>query len=217
MGVKISNLPAIVTPALTDIFPVVQAGVTYKESFTQFSSLFATAGANTNITSLGGLTTPLSIAQGGTGSATGNPTFGSVTFSPTTQGIVGTTTNDNAAAGYVGQFITATVGPTALTTTVAANVASISLTAGDWDVFGVSQTTFAGNCTLYACGISAVSATLPAIYPSIQGPTMTSTNGMAPNTVRASLASTTTYYLVVQANFTVTADSFGLLSARRVR
>lgn len=56
MGVKISNLPSIVTPALSDIFPVVQAGVTYKESGTQFSSLFATAGANSNITSLTGLT-----------------------------------------------------------------------------------------------------------------------------------------------------------------
>lgn len=56
MGVKISNLPAIVTPALTDIFPVVQSGVTYKESFTQLSSLFATSGANSNITSMTGLT-----------------------------------------------------------------------------------------------------------------------------------------------------------------
>jgi len=56
MGVKISNLPAIVTPAMSDIFPVVQGGVTFKESMTQLSSLFATAGANSNITSLIGLT-----------------------------------------------------------------------------------------------------------------------------------------------------------------
>ncbi len=69
MGVKISNLPAIVTPALTDIFPVVQSGVTYKEAFTQLTSLFATAGANSNITSLSGLTTPLTVVQGGTGIA----------------------------------------------------------------------------------------------------------------------------------------------------
>ncbi|CAK0756047.1 conserved hypothetical protein [Gammaproteobacteria bacterium] len=73
MGVKISSLPIIVTPALSDVFPVVQAGVTYKESFTQLSSLFATAGANSNITSLSGLTTPLSAAQGGTGVITGLP------------------------------------------------------------------------------------------------------------------------------------------------
>lgn len=70
MGVKISNLPAVVTPSMSDIFPIVQSGVTYKESFTQLSSLFATAGANSNITSLSGLTTPLSVPQGGTGIAT---------------------------------------------------------------------------------------------------------------------------------------------------
>jgi hypothetical protein len=56
MGVKISNLPAITAPALSDIFPVVQSGVTYKETFTQLGSLFATSGANSNITSLTGIT-----------------------------------------------------------------------------------------------------------------------------------------------------------------
>ena len=75
MGVKISSLPIIVTPALSDVFPVVQGGVTYKESFTQLSSLFATAGANSNITSLSGLTTPLSAAQGGTGVNNGASTI----------------------------------------------------------------------------------------------------------------------------------------------
>jgi hypothetical protein len=56
MGVKISQLLPVITPELTDIFPIVQAGVTYKESFTQLTGLFATAGANSNITSLTGLT-----------------------------------------------------------------------------------------------------------------------------------------------------------------
>lgn len=40
----------------------------------------AALGANTDITSLGGLTTPLSVAQGGTGSATGAVPVGSVTM-----------------------------------------------------------------------------------------------------------------------------------------
>lgn len=42
-GVKISNLPAIVTPALTDVFAVVQAGVTYKETITQLQTLLTTS------------------------------------------------------------------------------------------------------------------------------------------------------------------------------
>ena len=55
-GIKISQLPTIATPAFTDIFPVVQNGTTYQESFTQFKSLFAISGNNNNITSLTGLT-----------------------------------------------------------------------------------------------------------------------------------------------------------------
>ncbi len=71
MGVKISNLPGVVTPALADVFPIVQSGVTYKESLTQLTSLFATAGANSNITSLSGLTGVIS-APTGIADASGN-------------------------------------------------------------------------------------------------------------------------------------------------
>lgn len=41
MGIKISNLPPIVAPVMSDSFPVVQAGVTYKETITQLSTLLA--------------------------------------------------------------------------------------------------------------------------------------------------------------------------------
>lgn len=46
-GVKISALPAIVTPAVTDVFPVVQAGVTYKMTITQLGSLVLLLGGGT--------------------------------------------------------------------------------------------------------------------------------------------------------------------------
>lgn len=61
MGVKISQLPIVVTPSLTDTFPIVQSGVTYQESCTQLSTLFGLAGVNTNITSMTGLTGVLMI------------------------------------------------------------------------------------------------------------------------------------------------------------
>lgn len=48
MGIKISNLPGIVSPALSDVFPVVQSGVTYKESITQLSTLLFTSPTITN-------------------------------------------------------------------------------------------------------------------------------------------------------------------------
>jgi hypothetical protein len=56
MGIRISRLTPVATPAFSDVFPIVQDGVTYKESCTQLASLFAVAGANNNITSMTGLT-----------------------------------------------------------------------------------------------------------------------------------------------------------------
>lgn len=90
-GIKIDALPAVVTPALTDVFPIDQAAVTYKESLSQVLSLFQANGAaltkvnDTNVTmTLGGSPTTallnatsmtlgwtgqLSVARGGTGLA----------------------------------------------------------------------------------------------------------------------------------------------------
>jgi hypothetical protein len=42
MGTKISQLPFIASPDISDIFPVVQSGVTYKESISQLSTLLFT-------------------------------------------------------------------------------------------------------------------------------------------------------------------------------
>lgn len=51
MGVKISNLPAIVAPGLSDVFPVVQSGVTYKETVAQLATLLNTSGSIPSFTS----------------------------------------------------------------------------------------------------------------------------------------------------------------------
>lgn len=64
-GVKISNLPAIVTPAMSDIFAVVQGGVTYKETITQLGTLLLplTGGTLTgNLTLFGDPSTNLMAA-----------------------------------------------------------------------------------------------------------------------------------------------------------
>ena len=170
------------------------------------------------------LSLPQSIAT------TSDVTFGSVTFSPTTKGIVGTPTNNNAASGYVGEYLSTLV-PTAssvsLTSTVAANIATISLTAGDWDVWG--QLTFdpaAGTLmTLQSAGINKTSATI-SIVPTDDVSTATyyysssASNGatltIAP--ARISIASTTTVYLVARTFFSVsTCNAYGKICARRVR
>ena len=49
-GIKISDLPAVVAPALSDVFPIDQGAVTYKESGSQLLSLFqANASGTWNI------------------------------------------------------------------------------------------------------------------------------------------------------------------------
>jgi hypothetical protein len=156
-------------------------------------------------------------------------TVPSITFSSTT-GIVGTTTNNNAAAGSVGEVISSVVASTTvtLTTNTAANVTSISLTAGDWNVWG--NVVFDGNSAttvVYHAGwISTTSATLPAnnIYASkpYSGAGTAIYSALVDSFVvplqRISIAGTTTVYLSVQSGFGVNADKAGgAIYARRVR
>lgn len=79
----------------------------------------------------------------------------------------GTATNDNAAAGEVGEFMSNTAGAVALTTDVTANVGQLTLTAGDWDVFCAGITSGAGatSTTNVRLALNTTSATLPASTP----------------------------------------------------
>ncbi len=156
------------------------------------------------------------------------PTF----QTPSGAELVGTTTNDNAAAGNVGQFLSVSVGsgsPIAMTTAMPIDIGTLSLTAGDWDVSGVvcfapgtgtTITTFLG-------WISSTSATLPGspnsgAYYSLRGFTLTGAAGQnicnALGTIRFSLATTTSVFISSQASFSVsTLGTYGFMSARRVR
>jgi hypothetical protein len=137
-------------------------------------------------------------------------------------GIVGTTAANNAAAGSVGEFVSANAagGSVPLTTAVAANITSISLTAGDWDVDGNSNFAFsAASAVTVIAAISATSATLPpgVFQGSLQGSTLTNAT-LPTGTTRFSLAATTTIFLVGFASFAgVTCNGGGFIRARRVR
>jgi hypothetical protein len=151
-------------------------------------------------------------------------TLPSITFNSTT-GIVGTTTNNNAAAGSVGEFVSSVV-LLASAVTVAASgtpkdMTSISLTAGDWDVWGNIFLFESANVTGFTMWSSTTSATLPDLA-FISSFTATSAivggiGNMIP-TKRYSLSSTTTIYISGQANYASTAPAMcGGLYARRVR
>lgn len=141
----------------------------------------------------------------------------------------GTNTNDAAAAGYVGEVITSTIAvgsAISLTTGVQANVTSISLTAGDWDVSGVvlMDSGATTNITRVGAGTSSTSAVLDVTkgyYNHLHSgyvPGGGQFRAMPLNTSRFSLSGTTTIYLVALASFTVsTCTAYGTISARRVR
>jgi hypothetical protein len=73
-----------------------------------------------------------------TATPTSGGTFtGNITFSPSTGGIVGTTTNNNAAAGIVGQYLESTFTSLAVpASNTRGDLATLTLTAGDWDLQG---------------------------------------------------------------------------------
>jgi hypothetical protein len=134
----------------------------------------------------------------------------------------GTNTNDSAASGYVGELLTASA-TVALTTGTPANLTSLSITAGDWDVFAIVQ--FDGAGASVTSDVWASLGTTSATMNSVLGQSgrwrgAGTTDLFFPMSfsLRVSLASTTTYYLTGQASFTTsTYGGRGLLRARRVR
>lgn len=141
---------------------------------------------------------------------------------------LGTTTNDNAAAGNIGEYVEATLvsgSATALTTGTAKTIVSISLTAGDWDVSGTVYFSPAAttSITLFKAGISTTTDTddnTPGHYAqrAFAAQVPNAGNSIVTPTVRISLAATTTIYLVANQVFTVsTMNGFGHICARRVR
>jgi hypothetical protein len=142
----------------------------------------------------------------------------------------GTNTNDNAAAGFVGEYVSSTVASgsaVALTTATAKDVTTISLTPGDWDVSGVVQ--FANGAATpiayLAGGVNDTANTLPGAETGRRADfnTANATNNalgvtMVIPSARFSLNATTTIRLIGYAQFASgTASAYGMIRARRVR
>jgi hypothetical protein len=134
----------------------------------------------------------------------------------------GTQTNDNAAAGQVGEYLISTVAAVSLVATTFQNLTSLTLTAGDWDVEGsVTFSSAIGLNTAYAAvsNVSAGASTLPTGMTQFsQAPasaimtTMIVPTGMA----RLSIAATTVVFLVAFFAGNPTTGA-GSIRARRAR
>lgn len=134
----------------------------------------------------------------------------------------GTTTNDNAAAGQIGEYISGTGTGVTLSNGVAANIAMISLTAGDWDVSG--NITFTPAATTHPATLgascSSTSGAMGALATLIE---TTFTVGQPASfaagcVARFSVAATTTVYLVAVGFFTTAGmTAGGFIAGRRAR
>jgi hypothetical protein len=147
----------------------------------------------------------------------------SQSFSGPTQG---TSTNDSAAAGQVGESVRSnnSTGLVSSADSVWTNLVSISLTAGDWDVTGLLDVSEAAATTWVQGAISVNSGTTTTDH--VHGDNYLSSNGIGAvgngtvltiSAYRLSLSSTTTVYLKFFANGAGNKTIYGRLSARRVR
>ena len=198
-----------------------------------------------------GLVIPVAIASGGTGSTTaagaltnlgalpiaggtitgsltvnGNETVGgNLSFSTSGDGISGITNASNAAAGIVGEVITASATGVAMVSGTFTNVTQITLTAGDWDVWGHVALIPAGTTTIsqIATAISDASASYPGhddISSTLLVASFTTGNPQVFNTgtARRNINASRSVFLVAGPTFgvsTMTAD--GTIFARRIR
>jgi hypothetical protein len=162
---------------------------------------------------------------------------GTVTYSMSqaTDSKRATRTNDDAAAGEIGEYLETTVLIGALvsqTTNTPVDVATLDLTAGDWEVSGTVNRSLTGvTATRYAAAISPTANTIPgqaagsgvsadsSVTQNVTFGVAVTGNFVTPvGPVRVSLAAAATIHLVAGDLFSLgTIGLFGTIRARRVR
>jgi hypothetical protein len=144
----------------------------------------------------------------------------------------GTAAMDKASTGNVGEYVSSVTTSgfaVPLMPTITANIASISLTAGDWDVTGLAAFALGAttNVTYLTASLSATTATSDTsmdrlLIQDFGTGQVIGTAGGNPRyplpTSRFSLSATTTIFLVTNCGFTVSTNAaYGIIRARRVR
>jgi len=161
----------------------------------------------------------------------GNVTIGTgnLIFGTSGKGITGTIAADDAATGNLGQVLTSTAGFTnAPTTNQLGDLTSLSITAGDWDIY--VSLYFTGNGATWSKGSVGVSSTagndgtglvsgdnrLDLVFANSS--TAITDLPLYITAYRVNVSSTTTYYLKYLAVYTLgTPQAKGRITARRVR
>lgn len=139
--------------------------------------------------------------------------------------IRGSQTNDSADAGYVGEFVSAgSAGVAVAASGTYVAIASISLSAGDWDVEGNAQVNAGalGTVTEIVVGVSSQNSALDSISAGGLSADQSGSNTryIPTGSRRFSLGQTTTLYLIGSIFYgsgSATWAATSLLRARRVR
>jgi hypothetical protein len=126
---------------------------------------------------------------------------------------IGVVDGSDADAGHLGEYMTATASGIGLTSNVAANIVSLDLTAGDWDVSGnVQFSAGSGTHNLFAAGVDVLDTIITANFPAAA-----LVENMNAALKRYNLTATVTVWLVAQASFTGGVTASGTIRARRAR
>jgi hypothetical protein len=139
------------------------------------------------------------------------------------QPLAGVADGSAASAGQVGQVLTATAsGVAAGATTVAKTSVTLNLTAGDWDIWGVSSVTLGtGGATTLVSSLSLTNNTLDAVWRNqLVGPNLgASSNQFQPvQYAPLSVSAATPIYLVVTITYASGSCTLGgTIYARRRR
>ena len=153
-----------------------------------------------NIVLTGGSTTALTI------DSSGNITINGVTDA------------SDAGAGNVGEFTDASASGVTISTSTA-NMMTLTLTAGDWDIFANSS--FNGATALYMIThlVTTSGGTGGTLGKTQQIVDLNTSSGQGQGfmSIRASVNSSTTYYLTASVNSGSGAWYYGYMAARRVR
>jgi hypothetical protein len=144
-----------------------------------------------------------------------------------TNGIIGITGASSAASGVVGEVISSAVADStvSLSNATPANVTTISLTAGQWDVTGSVFFVPGGTQTTAIGSINTASATVASSTSPVIGASVFQLTGLAlANSSQITIPrciinvnTTTTVYLVARASFSVSCTAGGTIIATRMR
>jgi hypothetical protein len=137
----------------------------------------------------------------------------------------GTTTNDNAASGYIGEYTSSTSSLAPIARNSWGDLTSISLTAGDWDLSGSVLFNLNGatitNCQMSVSANSGTTTTDHVDGDNKLSQTPPTSNNDTTATVaswRVSISGSATYYLKARVDGSAgTPQVRGRISARRVR